>query len=212
MFTSPTALAAALLLAATPLLAAAQDPTPAQPHCVIVLPTEEATEETAAEATEVITPEVTAEATETVELPIRYLELEPFDLRFNPNAEAPFAVVMNYTLFFENTLPRSLDVRRPAFTLEIEGVDFGELASTDFAMGRIQGGAEFGIVLQHLTLLNRASDGQKQVLECIRLGQPVNVTVRGQLETYPEEDVVIVPVEIMAIEVVFDHGQNGEGS
>jgi hypothetical protein len=209
MFTSPAALAAALLLTAVPVLATTPtpSPTPAAPHCMILLPTEAAT----AEATDISTPEVTAEATETgVEAPIHYLELEPFDLRFNPNAEAPFAVVMNYTLFFENTLPRSLDVRRPQFTLEIEGVDFGDMASTDFAMGQIQGGAEFGIVLQHLTLLNRASEGQKQVLECIRLGQPVDVTVRGQLESYPEEDVVIVPVEMTVADVVFDHGQNGE--
>ena len=186
---------AALLFSANAPTAALQTP-PAE--CIVdALP--EATAEATAEVTPEATPTMDAE-----DAPLEYLTLEPFDLKFNPNEEQPFAVIMNFTLFFQNRLQTWLEVRRPRFTLTIEGVDWGDLVSTDFQMGQIQGGARQGIVLQSLTILNRATDAQMQVLDCIRDHVPVDLALEGSLEAYPNDERQVVAVQMRVEDVVFE--------
>ena len=147
-------------------------------------------------------PEETAEATEFSLEPLAFLDFEPYDLSFNPNPEAPFAVIMNFTLFFHNVSGQTLEVRRPLFHLEIEGIDWTELASTDFAMGRVQIDATQGIALQSLLILRNADEAQLAVLECVRLGYPVDLALTGTIETYPNDVLQTLNVEMLVEDVV----------
>lgn len=185
-------------------LTAAQDTTPPleQSAARCILP--EATPEAIVDAIAETTPEVSDESAVPL---LRTLSFEPYDIRFNPNAEQPFAVVMNFTLEFENTLAVPLNVRRPQFELAIEGVEWGELVSTDFQMGRIQAGAKYGIALQNLTLVNKATETQKAVLACIAERIPVDLHVSGSIEALPGEQAERVPLDVFVGAVVFDHDQ-----
>jgi hypothetical protein len=179
------------------------------PECAVRMASEaRATEEAiATNEADMATPEVvateeTAPEWETSEV-IKFINLEPFDLKFNPNPDKPFAVVMNFTLFFENQLSSSLEVRKPQFQMSIEGVPWGDLASTDFQMGQIQGKSTHGIVLQSLTLIKKATPEQLAVLECIKANQPVQIELTGTLDIYPEGEKQTISVDMTVADLVF---------
>jgi hypothetical protein len=178
-------------------------PTAFVPSCITsaAMLEQTATPEVTPEATMVATSEMIATA-EVVDQPLVFLDFEPYDLRFNPNADNPFAVIMNFTLFFHNVSGETLEVRRPQFQLAIEGLEWGELASTDFQMGRMQIDATQGIALQSLTLLRNATELQLAVLECIRLEYPVDLELTGTIDTYPNDVLQTLSVEILVEDVV----------
>jgi hypothetical protein len=194
------------------LLVSGQDstPTPTEeaivPECALaVIPTEEATALQTAEATleATMTPLPAPSATLDLALePLSATVIEPFDVRFNPNRDKAFAVVMNYTLTLQNNLSDDLEVRNPAFSLALEGVEWGELVSTDFRMGHIQGQRTHGIVLQNLMLMKNANDAQKAVLECIKAGAPIDVRVFGTVNTYPGGTETILTIDLTAEDLV----------
>lgn len=184
-------------------------PSPFSPDCA-EQPDTLATEEAAATAeTTLVTPEVliTEEA-----LPdaVKFINFEPFDLKFNPSEDNPFAVVMNFTLFFENQLSTSLEVRKPQFQMALEDIPWGDLASTDFQMGQIQGKSTHGIVLQSLTLIRKATPEQLLVLDCIKNDQPVRLVLTGTLDIYPAGEKQTIPVTITLTDLVFTEPETGQ--
>ncbi len=137
------------------------------------------------------TPDVTVE-------PLSAIQIEPFDVHFNPKREKAFAVVMNFTLSLQNNLPQDLKAKNPAFELTLGGVEWGELVSTDFRMGVIQARGTYGIVLQTLLLMKNATDAQKAVLDCIKAGAPVDVRVHGTIITMPGSTEMPLDIDLTA--------------
>lgn len=183
-----------------------QDSTPAAteeaviPECAAApIATAETTAEATPEATLIPAPEVTVELASE---PLSATVIEPFDVRFNPNRDKPFAVVMNYTLTLQNNLTEDLEVRNPAFGLTLDGVEWGELVSTDFRMGHIQGQRTHGIVLQNLLLIKNVTDSQMAVLDCIRAGAPIDVRVSGTVNAYPGGTETVLEIDLTAEDLV----------
>ena len=188
------------------LLVSSQDSTPVateeaiSPACAAeALATQQPTPEATLEAT--VMPAPTATLDLALE-PLSATMIEPFDVRFNPNRDKAFAVVMNYTLTLQNNLKVDLEVRNPAFALTLDGVEWGELVSTDFRMGHIQGQRTHGIVLQNLMLMKNATEAQKAVLDCIKAGAPVDVRVSGTVNAYPGGTETILTIDLTAEDLV----------
>lgn len=169
----------------------------------------------AGEATPEATPEITAEtaaveATATpiiprTEPPLQFVGFEPYDLRFNPNAENPFALIMNFTLDIANPSQTwAIQLRRPRFELLIETIAWGELASTDFQIGTLPAGGMLGIALQNLTLLNRVNDQQREVITCLQQRKAVDLRVIGHIEANVNGEWVAVEADLEYPDVVFD--------
>lgn len=177
------------------------------PHCALAATpasgtaaTEEATQLalTAAVTTTAAAPAATNE----VNTALQFIDLEPFDVRFNPNRDKPFVVIMSFTLFFKNQLNETLDVRTPRFQLSIDQVAWGDLASTDFQMGKLQANARQGIVLQSLMVMNKATDPQKAVLECVKAKAPVDLVLTGTIDVYPDGTKQTLTVDLVTKQVV----------
>jgi hypothetical protein len=186
-----------------------QDSTPAAmeeamaPECAAAPVATDGASLSTAEATldAALTPSPTATLDPALE-PLSATMIEPFDVRFNPNRDKPFAVVMNYTLTLQNNLTDDLEARNPAFALTLDGVEWGELVSTDFRMGHIQGLRTHGIVLQNLMLMKNATDAQKAVLECIKAGTPIDARVYGTVNVYPGGIEKILDIDLTAEDLV----------
>ncbi len=173
--------------------------TPFTPSCALAAPM---TPEPTAAATSPAKSAATPFATQMADAPLRFTEFLIGDIKFNPDVNNPFAIVMVFTLVFANQEKSSLEVQHPQFQLSIEGVPWGDLASTDFQMGRLQSGSSMGIVLQNLTILSKTTEAQKAVLECLKTSRPVDVGLTGTLEAYPGGNRQIVSVSLLLKQVV----------
>lgn len=173
------------------------------PACATAVPTATETQTAKVTLAPTLTPSPAPTATLDLVLePLSATIIEPFDVRFNPNRDKAFAVVMNYTLTLQNNLKADLEVRNPAFALTLDGVEWGELVSTDFRMGDIQAQRTHGIVLQNLMLMKNVTDAQKAVLECIKAGAPIDVRVYGTVNTYPGGTETILDIDLTAEDLV----------
>lgn len=151
----------------------------------------------------------TPEATEEVQLlieadegPIEFIGFEVNEARFNPNADRPAALNIMSSLDFKNISGGRLEVRYPRLTLKINGVEWTDLASTDFQIGRLQAGAVQGIELQSLLIVRRATDEQKEILETIKQGMPVDLEISGTIQVYPQGKEQTLNVTITLNEIV----------
>lgn len=159
-----------------------------------------------------ITPEATAPAEATAEVmvegvqdpdaPLHFNSFLPTDIQFNPDAENPVVVIMIFSLVFENQLPGSIDVTSPKFQLAIDGVPWGDVASTDFQIGQLLGHATQGIVLQSLTFFNNTTDDQKAVFECIKNQRPLDLTLTGTINVAVDGQEQTIQVELTTPQVV----------
>lgn len=191
-----------LLLPTTAILAqttATPEATPAVVDCML-LPeaTPEITETPLAEATAVV--EATSEAT--ADAPLHFDSFTSTDVSFNPDKEKPVVVVIVFSLVFQNQLNESIDVRAPKFQLAIDGIFWGEVASTDFQMGQLLANATQGIVLQSLTFVNNTTEDQKAVLECIENERPVDLTLIGTIDAYVDGQQQTIQVEFVSRDVI----------
>ncbi len=159
---------------------------------------------TTAEATS--TAEATAEATvigvQQDDVAIHFNTFLPTDVKFNPDTKNPVVVIMVFSLVFENQLDQSIELRAPKFKLAIDGVDWGDIASTDFQMGQLRAHGTQGIVLQSLTFVNKTSDAQKAVLDCIENEQPVDLTLSGTIETTANDQQQTIKIEVTSPDVI----------
>lgn len=180
--------------------------------CVAALATGEAPMSTAsatvtASATMQATVEVTAEATQGVNAPIQYVSFTPTDIRFNPNREKPFALITVYSLIFKSQMGSSLHIEKPQFQLAINKVPWGVLASTDFQTGDLMPYATQGIVLQNLLIIAKATPDQQVILECLKAHQPVDLTLTGTLDAFPDGSKQSVGVTLTTRQIVLHERQ-----
>lgn len=192
-----------LLLPTTSILAqTAPEATPVVVDCM-TLPeaTPDVTETPSTDATEAVeaTPEATVLA---ADVPLHFESFTSTDVNFNPTKDQPVVVLIVFSLIFQNQLNQSIDVRAPKFQLAIEGIPWGEVASTDFQMGQLLANATQGIVLQSLTFVNTTSDDQKAVLECIENERPVDLTLTGTIDTYVDDEQQTIQVEFTSPDVI----------
>lgn len=131
------------------------------------------------------TPAATSLATQDATAPLQLTSFLPTDIRFNPNPEKPVALVMVFSLIFRNQQADMLHVEAPRFRLAIDGIDWGELSSTDFQTGQLSANAEQSIVLQSLFITPKANADQQAVLTCLRTFQPVDLTLSGTINVFP---------------------------
>lgn len=182
--------------------AATAEATEDAPACALQeAPTPTLTPETTLTPTLIPFPTATATLDLALE-PLSSTEIEPFDVRFNPNRDKPFAVVMNFTLTLQNNLEEDLEVKNPAFELSLDGVEWGELVSTDFRMGHIQGQRTHGIVLQNLLLIKNVTEEQTAVLDCIKAGAPIDVRVSGTVNAYPGGEETVLIIDLTADDLI----------
>lgn len=163
-----------------------------------------------AEATDAaaLTPEATPEVTPSGDAPLVPVSFVPTDIHFNPSAEAPFALITVYSLVFQSQSAGVLHIEKPHFQLAIDGVPWGELVSTDFQTGQLMPHATQGIVLQNLTIIAKSTPEQQRILECLKAGQSVDVTLTGTLDAYPNGVKQAVDLTLTTPQVVFSkHGQ-----
>lgn len=151
-------------------------------------------------------PEATAEATVTGvqqdDATIHFNTFLPTDVKFNPDTKNPVVVIMVFSLVFNNQLDQSIALRAPKFKLAIEGVEWGDIASTDFQMGQLRAHGTQGIVLQSLTFVNKTSDAQKTVLDCIENEKPVDLTLSGTIEATVGDQEQTIAVEATSPDVI----------
>src|SRR5579859_2584931 len=149
-----------------------------------------------------LTPEVTSEATQEAEAPVHFISLMPTDIHFNPSLDKPVALVTVYSLIFENELSVPLHIEKPVFQLTINKVTWGAMVSTDFQTGEMQAHATQGIVLQNLTIVTSTNAQQKVILDCLKTYQPVDLTLTGTLDAYPNGTKQRVTVTLVTRQVV----------
>jgi hypothetical protein len=180
--------------------AQASTATPAATCGAALLPTEAATGEPTLEST--------AEATQDANAPIQYVSFTPTDIHFNPNQDKPFALITVYSLIFQSQLSNSLHIEKPQFELAINGVPWGTLASTDFRTGQLLPHATQGIVLQNLTIISKTTPAQQAILDCLKMYQPVDLTLAGTIDAYPNGKKQSVAVTLTTRQVVLrEHKQ-----
>ncbi len=180
---------------------AAQDATAeATPSVLNCASQPEATAETTA------SPEATAEATvigmQQDDAAIHFNTFLPTDIKFNPDTKNPVVVIMVFSLVFQSQLDQSVELRTPKFKLAIEGVDWGDIASTDFQMGQLRAHGTQGIVLQSLTFVNKTNDAQKALLDCIENERPVDLTLTGTIDATIGDQQQIIEVEVTSPNVI----------
>jgi hypothetical protein len=121
------------------------------------------------------------QATEAADAPVQFTSFLPTDLRFNPDTQKPVAMVIVFSLIFQNRLDSALHIESPRFKLAIDGVPWGNLSSTDFQTGQMLSHAEQGIVLQSLTLFAKITPDQAAIVPCLVAHQPVDLTLSGTI-------------------------------
>ena len=118
------------------------------------------------------------------------------EARFNPSAENPAALTIMSSTTFHNASGARLDVRFPRFKLEINGVYWTDLASTDFQIGRLQANASQTIELQSLLLMKNVSEKQQLVLEAIQAGEALSIHIDGTILIFPNGNETVVNLDI----------------
>ncbi len=144
----------------------------------------------------------TLEATQDAIAPVHYISFTPTEIRFNPNPDKPFALITVYSLIFQNQLNGSLHIEKPQFQLAINDVPWGTLVSTDFQTGQLLPHAVQGIVLQNLTIISKTTPAQQAILECLKMHQPVDLTLTGTMDAYPNGTKQQVAVTLTSRQVV----------
>jgi hypothetical protein len=191
-------------------VAYAQDATPevtpsAIPDCA-ALPKATPAVEAVVESTETPAPEATLESTITgsqdANAPLHFDTFTPTDVNFNPDKKQPVVVIMVFSLVFQNQLNQSIEVRSPRFQMAIDGVPWGDVASTDFQTGQLLANATQGIVLQSLTFVNNATDDQKLVLTCIENEHPVDLTLTGTMDVTVDGKAQTISIELTSPDVI----------
>ena len=119
------------------------------------------------------------------------------EARFNPSAENPVALTIMSSTTFHNASGERLDVRFPRFKLEINGVYWTDLASTDFQIGRLQANATQTIELQSLLLMKNISEDQKPALEAILAGETLHIHISGTILIFPNGNETVVNLDII---------------
>src|SRR5579859_1173493 len=76
------------------------------------------------QATVTATPEAapTSLATQQATDPIKFVSFLPTDIRFNPDPQKPVALVIVFSLIFQNQLNTALHIEHPRFRLAIDDV------------------------------------------------------------------------------------------
>lgn len=115
-------------------------------------------------------------------------DLTANEARFNPDADDPKALVMMFSLTFINMTGDRLEVRYPRLTLTINGVEWSELTSTDFQIGRLQADASQTIELQSMTLHKKLTDEQRPVWEAILNQEPLDLDITGTIQVFPNDE------------------------
>jgi len=151
-------------------------------------------------------PEATAEATvigiQQSDAPIHFDTFLPTDVKFNPDTKNPVVVIMVFSLVFQNQIDQTVELRAPKFKLAIDGIEWGDIASTDFQMGQLRAHGTQGIVLQSLTFVNKTTDAQKAVLPCIENLHPVDLTLTGTIEATVGDQQQTIEVELTSPNVI----------
>jgi hypothetical protein len=162
--------------------------------------------EAVSESTETPVPEVTLEPTVTgsqdADAPLHFDTFTPTDVNFNPDKKQPVVIIMVFSLVFQNQLNQSIEVRSPRFQLAIDGVPWGDVASTDFQTGQLLANGTQGIVLQSLTFVNNATDAQRMVLTCIENERPVDLTLTGTIDVTVDDKQQIMSIELTSPDVI----------
>lgn len=100
---------------------------------------------------------------------------------FVPDAQNPTAFNLTASLTIANNGSQPLDVREPDFQIHLDGVPFGDLASTDFQTGRIEPHSTLTIELQKTVMLRFTNNDIENVLARIKHQQAVGVLVSGHV-------------------------------
>lgn len=158
-------------------------------------------------ATNAPTTEATLAATENISgisagAPLRFVSFLPTDIRFNPDPDKPVALVIVFSLIFDNQLAEQVHIAAPRFQLAINDVPWGMLSSTDFQTGQLSGHAEQGIVLQSLTIISKTMPEQQAVLACLKAHVPLDLTLTGTLDVYPGGVKQSVAVHLVTPQIV----------
>ncbi len=124
------------------------------------------------------------------------------EARFNPSAGNPAALTIMSSTTFHNASGERLAVRFPRFKLEINGVHWTDLASTDFQIGRLQANASQTIELQSLLLMKNISEAQQPVLEAIQAGEALSIHISGTILIFPDGDETVVNLDIVGENLV----------
>ncbi len=124
------------------------------------------------------------------------------EARFNPSVENPAALTIMSSTTFHNASGERLAVRFPRFKLEINGVFWTDLASTDFQIGRLQANASQTIELQSLLLMKNVSEEQQPVLEAIQAGEALSIHISGAILIFPNGNETVVNLDIAADNLV----------
>jgi len=118
------------------------------------------------------------------------------EARFNPTVENPAALTIMSSATFRNASGERLAVRFPRFKLEINGVYWTDLASTDFQIGRLQANASQTIELQSLLLMKNVSEEQQPVLKAIQAGEALSIHISGTILIFPNGNETVVNLDI----------------
>ena len=118
------------------------------------------------------------------------------EARFNPSAENPAALTIMSSTTFYNASGERLAVRFPRFKLEINGVYWTDLASTDFQIGRLQANASQTIELQSLLLMKNVSEKQQPIVEAIQAGEALDIQISGTILIFPNGNETVVNLDI----------------
>lgn len=124
------------------------------------------------------------------------------EARFNPSVENPTALTIMSSTTFHNASGERLAVRFPRFKLEINGVYWTDLASTDFQIGRLQANGALTIELQSLLLMKNVNEKQQPVVEAIQAGEAVDITISGTILIFPDGNETVVSMVITQENVV----------
>ena len=119
------------------------------------------------------------------------------EARFNPSATNPVALTIMSSVTFLNASGERLDVRFPRFKLDINGVYWTDLASTDFQIGRLQANGSQTIELQSLLLMKNATEKQQPVVDAIKSGEALAIHISGTILIFPSGNETVVNLDIV---------------
>ena len=118
------------------------------------------------------------------------------EARFSPSVRNPVALTIMSSTTFMNTSGERLAVRFPRLKLDINGVFWTELASTDFQIGRLQANGSQTIELQSLLLMKNVSELQQPVVAAIQAGEALSIRISGTILIFPDGDETVVNLDI----------------
>ena len=129
------------------------------------------------------------------------------EARFNPSVANPVALTIMSSTTFLNASGDRLDVRFPRFKLDINGVFWTTLASTDFQIGRLQANSSQTIELQSLLLMKNISETQQPVVEAIQAGEALDIRISGTILIFsPDLDDTVVNLDIAQEDLILPGG------